>query len=190
MADAAAPPAAKKINTGGTPAPVAEAKPSLEYASSCVIPTTWAEYPLVGIKPYNHDTTIFDFGLEEGQSLALPVCGCILMATTPTGDEVTEVRPYTPISDNSMLGRFQLIVKRYPAWGSPSFVHNYKPPGKVSNYIHSMELGAMVKFKHISFNVKKPYPFTGRMTPTIASHLALNTCCQFPFRDSPRAPNG
>ena len=60
----------------------------------------------------------------------------------------------------SVLGKFELIVKRYPAWGSPSFPHNYKPPGKVSNYIHSLEVGAMVNFKHIAFNIKKQYPFT------------------------------
>lgn len=110
MADDAAAPA----TPAATPEP-------LEYASSCVIPTTWAEFPLVGIKPYNHDTSIFEFGLADGQSLGLPVCGCILMATTPTGDEAMEVRPYTPISDNSVVGKFELIVKRYPAWGSPSF---------------------------------------------------------------------
>ena len=61
-----------------------------------------------------------------------------------------------------MLGKFELLVKRYPAWGSPSFPHNYKPPGKVSNYIHSLEIGAMVQFKHIAFNIKKQYPFTVR----------------------------
>ena len=60
----------------------------------------------------------------------------------------------------SVLGKFELLVKRYPAWGSPSFPHNYKPPGKVSNYIHSLEVGAMVNFKHIAFNIKKQYPFT------------------------------
>jgi hypothetical protein len=30
----------------------------------------------------------------------------------------------------------------------------------VSNYIHSLEVGAVVKFKHIAFNIKKQYPFT------------------------------
>jgi hypothetical protein len=30
----------------------------------------------------------------------------------------------------------------------------------VSNYIHSLEVGAMVNFKHIAFNIKKQYPFT------------------------------
>ena len=41
------------------------------------------------------------------------------------------------------------------------------PAIQVSNYIHSMELGAMVQFKHISFNIKKPYPFPGARTITM-----------------------
>ena len=135
----------------------AAGEPALEYASSCVIPTTWQRYPLVAVTPYNHDTSIFEFGLPPGQvrclphpthaspqperrrapqSLSLPVCGCILMATNPAPDGSEEVRPYTPISDNGTCGKFQLLVKRYPAWGSPSFPHNYKPPGAVSNFIH------------------------------------------------------
>jgi hypothetical protein len=69
------------------------ASEALEYASSCVIPTTWKEYPLTNVVPYNHDTSIFEFGLEEGQSLSLPVCGCILMANVPTDDEAEQIRP-------------------------------------------------------------------------------------------------
>ncbi len=74
---------------------------------------------------------------------------------------------YTPISDNTMLGKFQLLIKRYPAWGDPSFIHNYKPPGVMSNYIHSLKVGDSVRFKHIPFNVKKQYPFTGVRTITM-----------------------
>ena len=139
----------------------------LEYASSCCIPTTWKEYILTGVTPYNHDCSIFEFGLEPGQSLNLPVCGCILMATASSGVQKEEVRPYTPISDNSMLGKFQLLVKRYPAWGDPSFACNYKPPGTMSNYIHGLSVGSAVRFKHIPANVKKQYPFTGIKTITM-----------------------
>jgi cytochrome-b5 reductase len=141
---------------------------ALEYASACVVPTTWEEYPLLSVQAYNHDTSIFEFGLEPEQSLGLPVCGCILMLAPGQGpDGQDEVRPYTPISDNSMLGRFQLLVKRYPAWGEPHYPMNYKPPGAVSNYIHSLEPGAKVNFKHIKFNLKLRYPFVGVRTITM-----------------------
>ena len=144
---------------------VEPAPPQWEYASSCCIPTTWKDYTLARITPYNHDTSIFEFKLEPGQSLNLPVCGCILMATADIDSE--EVRPYTPISSNKVLGKFDLLIKRYPAWGEPSFAHNYKPPGKMSNYIHGLSVGATVRFKHIPVNVKKQYPFTGVRTITM-----------------------
>ena len=67
--------------------------PELEYASSCCIPTTWKDFPLLNVIPYNHDTSIFEFGLDEGQSLNLPVCGCMLMANIPEKGEQEEVRP-------------------------------------------------------------------------------------------------
>jgi len=151
-------------------------KTSLEHASSCVIPTTWQEYPLLSVTPYNHNTSVFEFGLrrrgdsttDDPVSLNLPVCSCILMGNVPRGDDETmQVRPYTPISDNSMLGKFQLLIKRYPAWGSPTFPQNYKPPGVMSNYIHNLKVGATVRFKHIAVNIKKPYPFTGIKTITM-----------------------
>ena len=46
---------------------------ALEYASSCIIPTTWTEFQLVQVLPHNHDTSIFEFGLKPGQRLELPV---------------------------------------------------------------------------------------------------------------------
>ena len=138
-----------------------------EYASSCCIPTTWSTYPLLNVQRYNHDTSIFEFGLQAGQSLNLPVCACIMMANEPATDEPEEIRPYTSISDNSMLGKFQILIKRYPAWGSPDFVYNYKPPGKMSNYVHNLSIGDVVRFKHMPENVKRSYPFTGVRTITM-----------------------
>lgn len=159
-------PATTTINTNG--ASKATREDAFTYASSCCVPTKWREYPLIGVTPFNHNTSIFEFGLESEQSLNLPVCGCILMANILSKEnEAEEIRPYTPISDNSMLGKFQLLIKRYPAWGSPNFPQNYKPPGKMSNYIHDLAVGSRVRFKHISFNIKKPYPFTGVRTITM-----------------------
>lgn len=70
MADSAVePPVAKKCcvdPAAGGPAS-ADSEPELEYASSCCIPTTFKAYQLVGVRPYSHDTSIFEFGLEEGQ---------------------------------------------------------------------------------------------------------------------------
>ena len=39
---------------------------SLEYASSCYLPTTWLDLPLVAKREHNHDSTLYSFGLPEG----------------------------------------------------------------------------------------------------------------------------
>eukprot|EP00965_Chrysotila_dentata_P097095 3209399-Pleurochrysis_carterae.AAC.3 len=87
-----------------------QSETQLEYASSCWLPTTWVNLPLVSRHEASHDATLYKFGLPEGQSLNLPVCGCLLLRGPSD-----VVRPYTPVSDNSMLGGFELLVKRYPS---------------------------------------------------------------------------
>jgi len=136
---------------------------ALEYASTCTLPTTFIDLPLVAKREHNHDSTIYTFGLPEGKSLALPVCACVLLKAPGRGrgpngkddfDGSDAIRPYTPISDNSMLGQFELMVKRYDG-------------GSVSEWLHGLELGAKVGFKHISFNIKAPYPFEGKKSITL-----------------------
>jgi len=136
----------------------------LEYASSCFLPTTWVELPLLEKTEVNHDSTVYAFGLPEGKSLNLPVCACILMLAPGRGrkegggkedwDGSDAVRPYTPMSDNSMLGKFELLVKRYDG-------------GAVSQWLHGLEIGAKVSFKHIKFNIKAQYPFEGKQNFTL-----------------------
>ena len=130
----------------------------LEYASTCIIPTTFIDLPLIAKREYNHDSTIYTFGLPEGKSLSLPVCACILLKAPGRGrgpngkddfDGSDAIRPYTPVSDNSMLGQFELCIKRYDG-------------GAVSQWLYGLELGAKVGFKHISFNIKSQYPFDGK----------------------------
>lgn len=115
--------------------------------------------------PRSYDSTIYTFGLPDNKSLSLPVCACLLLNAPGKGrkegggkddfDGSDAVRPYTPISDNSMLGQFELLVKRYDG-------------GAVSQYLHSLEPGnASVQFKHIKFNVKAPYPFEGKKNFTM-----------------------
>lgn len=137
----------------------------LERCSSCYIPTSWIALPLLARREYNHDSSIYTFGLPEGQSLELPVCACVLMKAPGRGrkdgagaadfDGTDAVRPYTPISDNSMLGQFELLVKRYDN-------------GAASQYLHSLTPGeATVEFKHIVFNIKAQYPFEGKKSFTM-----------------------
>jgi hypothetical protein len=132
------------------------------------------------------------------------VCACLLVRAPGRGrgskgkddwDGSDAVRPYTPISDNDLVGRFELLVKRYEG-------------GAVSQYLHGLRLGAkvmspslrsdprrrnrpfralpppparssvpfevrrargrrpQVAFKHIKFNIKAQYPFAGKQSFT------------------------
>ena len=128
-----------------------------EYCSSCVIPTDWAEVPLLRKKRYSHDSSVFTFGLPRGQSLSLPVCACLLMrGFDAAGQEA--VRPYTPTSSNAVQGSFDLLVKVYEN-------------GVVSKWLDGLELGTAVGFKHIPFNIKAQYPadFKGKKTVTMVA---------------------
>jgi cytochrome-b5 reductase len=124
--------------------------PRIDAAATqaCFLGEEFTKLKLSAIKPYNHDSKVFQFGLPEGKSLNLPVCACILMkGKTVDGEDA--VRPYTPVSTNEMLGGFRLLIKRYEA-------------GVVSKYVHGLGVGDEVEFKHIPFNVKIQHPFVAQ----------------------------
>lgn len=136
---------------------------ALEYASECYLPTSWTALKLLSRIEHNHDTTMYEFALPEGQSLNLPVCACLLLRAPGRGRKegtmefdpnADAVRPYTPVSDNSMTGKFQLLVKRYDG-------------GAVSGYLHQLAVGSDVDFRHIAFNIKEQYPFEGKKRITM-----------------------
>ena len=113
----------------------------------------------MGKKAYNHDSTLYTFGLPEGKSLSLPVCACVLMRGFDAKGEVA-VRPYTPTSSNEVLGSFDLLVKVYEQ-------------GVVSKWLDGLEIGAPVGFKHIPFNIKAQYPFGLRAITMLAGGTGI-----------------
>jgi cytochrome-b5 reductase len=134
----------------------------------------WSAAPLVAKAVVNHDTRVFTFGLSDAtKPLGLSTCACILAQGGKDDEGNPVVRPYTPVSTNAMLGKFELMVKVYPQ-------------GKLSQHMDGMAIGDTMNFKHIPFNVKTQYPFgkaklgmivggTG-ITPMIqALHAVLGT---------------
>ena len=83
------------------------------------------------------------------------------MKTTAANGEVI-VRPYTPVSDNSMTGKFQLLIKRYEL-------------GKMSRFVHELAIGGVASFKHIAFNIKQQLPFAADASVTSISALTGGT---------------
>jgi len=86
---------------------------------------------------------------DKSRPLDLSTCSCILAkkkSDDSTGEDVV-VRPYTPISTNSDVGYFDLLVKKYPN-------------GKMSTVLHEMPVGDHdIGFFHIDKNVKIQAPF-------------------------------
>jgi len=136
---------------------------SLEYASSCYLPTSWLDLPLVAKREHNHDSTLYSFGLPEGQALNLPTCACLLLRVPGTPDDA--VRPYTPISEEARLGSFDLLVKRYPE-------------GAASQYLHELAVGDTVGFKHVAPNVKRQHPFGVRTISMLCAGSGLTPMVQ------------
>ena len=137
---------------------------SLTYASpGCHVPNEWLELPLVARREVTADCTAYSFGLPAGQALELPVCAYVLVKAPGRGrggkgkddwDGSDAVRPYVPISDPLVTGRFEIVVKRYEG-------------GAVSQYLHSLPLGARVPFRHTRVCVKAQYPFGNQATYTM-----------------------
>jgi len=95
------------------------------------------------------------------------VCGSVPVKAPRWGphrrakdDEGLEVvRSYVPISDESLVGRFELLVKRYDHLG-------------VSAYLHGLSLGSRVAFRHLGTSLGEQYPFGSKRT---LSMLACGT---------------
>lgn len=120
---------------------------NLVAPGNCVFGEEWSSAPLLAKTPVSHDTKVFTFGLSDASKpLGLSTCACILTRGGADADGNPVVRPYTPVSTNALLGKFELMVKMYP-------------DGIVSQYMESLEIGKTMDFKHIKFNVKMQFPF-------------------------------
>jgi Oxidoreductase FAD-binding domain len=150
------------------------------FVTKCAIPSDWISLELIGIKKYNHDTSILKFSLPSGRRrLDLPV-GSFLLVKAPRSerDGKDAIRPYTSISDDDAFcdadlrstGTFEILCKRYDEWGAKEnkqthFLftktdHSYKPPGAASNYIHKLTVGSTLEFRYSSECVgRNSFPF-------------------------------
>lgn len=101
----------------------------------------WSKTKLSEVKNVSWDTRIFVFDLEHGkQTLGLPI-GQHLMIKVP--DPVTKetiIRSYTPISDTSLEGKMELLVKIY-------FSSDTRPGGKMTMALDKLSLGAEIECK-------------------------------------------
>ena len=100
-------------------------------------------YPLLKREQQTHDTFVFTFGLQTNDTKIGLNVGQHLMIKfkdKSSGDDV--LRPYTPISDVDMLGKFELLVKIYEH-------------GKMTQYLNALKIGDKILCKgplgHINY---------------------------------------
>ena len=106
-----------------------------EFAACVLEERTWV----------SQDAFVARFALPDAtKPLGLSTCACIMAGF---GDDV---RPYTPVSTNAMVGAFELLVRAYPN-------------GALSQRLATMDIDDSVAFKHIKFNVKAQYPFPAKV---------------------------
>lgn len=106
-------------------------------------PTTFSTFPLTDKTILSHNTAIYRFALPTPTSiLGLPTGQHIsLAATLPVTDAKTGVtaqkeilRSYTPITDDTTPGHFDLLIKSYPT-------------GNISKHLATLKIGDVMKVK-------------------------------------------
>ena len=145
----AAPPVEPHVTAPPTASTLSSPPHAAVYpAGQCVFGEDWTAAKLVAKERCKETTAILTFELPDASKpLGLSTCACILAKFDRDGAAV--VRPYTPISTNAMIGRFELLVKIYAQ-------------GAMSQHLDGLQIGDAVEFKHIPFNVKIQYPFPAK----------------------------
>jgi cytochrome-b5 reductase len=124
---------------------------ALAPPGTCQFTTEFTSVPLLKRWEISSTSFVLRFGLPDGaKPLNLSTCACILAKhVLPDREGKLEgvIRPYTPISTNSQIGSFDLLIK------------NYGENGRMSTNLGSLKEGAEVSFKHIDVNIKIQAPF-------------------------------
>jgi cytochrome-b5 reductase len=110
--------------------------------------------PLIEKKQVSRDSFIFTFGLNEAwKPLGLSTCACVVAILDSEDGKIQ--RSYTPISTNTMIGKFQLLIKIYPN-------------GEFTQLLNQKSVGDLVGFTHSPHNVKIRHPFGKRKLGMLA----------------------
>ena len=118
-----------------------ESDKSNEVRSTFLQSRVWTKATLESKKIVSWDTRIFTFKLEhEHQTLGLPVGQHLMIRLRDTVTNEAIIRSYTPISDASMNGRMEVLVKVY-------FDTPHVKGGQMTKAMDALPLGHSVDFK-------------------------------------------
>lgn len=95
-------------------------------------PDTFQEFELTEKTVISHNVAIYRFSLPSNTILGLPIGQHVTIAATIDNKEVA--RSYTPVSSDSDVGYFDLLIKSYPT-------------GNISKYISNMKIGHSIRVR-------------------------------------------
>ncbi|KAK9455702.1 NADH-cytochrome b-5 reductase [Dipodascopsis uninucleata] len=105
--------------------PIAAASPALHGE--------FVDLKLSKAKILNHNTGIFTFDFPNpSDESGLIIASAILIKFTDPETGKNVIRPYTPISDVTVKGHLDLLVKKYPEGKASVHIHSLKPGDTLS----------------------------------------------------------
>ncbi|XP_069971853.1 NADH-cytochrome b5 reductase-like [Penaeus vannamei] len=87
-------------------------------------PDKWKEFEIVKIKEIYSDCICYTFKLPEGKNLGLSIGQHLIVKQIKNGRTV--IRQYTPISDISEKGSFDVLIKIYPNGKITQLIKDWK----------------------------------------------------------------
>jgi cytochrome-b5 reductase len=102
----------------------------------------FAKFPLIEKESLSHDTRKFTFALPEGHVLGLPT-GQHMTLNFKDETGKSHQRSYTPVTDNSSIGKVSFVIKIYMANVHPKFPEG----GKMSQHLDSLKIGDTINMK-------------------------------------------
>ncbi|KAF8951965.1 NADH-cytochrome b5 reductase [Podila verticillata] len=94
-------------------------------ATAAMNPSSFVDFTLNEIQVLTPNTSRFVFNLPADQVLGMTTTSCLMIKFTNAEGKAV-IRPYTPTSDATQKGQFDLIVKRYDAGVMSAHIHNLK----------------------------------------------------------------
>ena len=100
------------------------------------------EYPLIDKQVLSHDTRKFTFQLPQGHVLGLPTGQHMTLKFTNKEGKPVQ-RSYTPVTDNTSIGKVSFVIKVYKAGVHPKFPDG----GQMSQHLDSLDIGDKILMK-------------------------------------------
>ncbi|SCU93967.1 LAFA_0F19152g1_1 [Lachancea sp. 'fantastica'] len=93
---------------------------------------SWIELPISKIEKVSHDTRRYTFNLPEADQTTGLITASALLAKLETAKGNSVIRPYTPVSDVSTKGHFELVIKHYDGGKFTELLYAKKPQDTVA----------------------------------------------------------